>query len=109
MFRLVESNQDRLVTSDQLKATEASLTARIDTGLAEVRSEIAEVNSKIDTGLAEVHSKIDTGLAEVRSEIAEVNSKIDTGLAMLETRMTRLTLGSTGLLGLLIVALRLFQ
>ena len=87
MFRLVESNQDRLVSADQLEATEAALIAKIDTGLAEVRTEIAEVKSAL---------KQDIG--SVRTE-----------LKSLEVRLMRLTLGSTGALGILVNALRLLQ
>ena len=118
-------NIDTLAFATELKAAGADekLAEAIARGIGSAeasglatKGDIAEVHAKIDTGLAEVHAKIDTGLAEVRTEISEVKSELKqdigsvrTELKSLEVRLTRLTLGSTGALGILVIALRLLQ
>ena len=81
-------NIDTLASANRLKQAGA------DDKLAEAIVEV--LGSAEATDLA-TKADLDTGLADVRTEIKS-----------LEVRMTRLTLGSTGVLGLLIVALRLF-
>ena len=48
----------------------ARFEARLEKGLAEVRSEMAVAQSDMDKGFAKVRSEMTTGLAQVRSEMA---------------------------------------
>ena len=61
------------VTSDQFKA-----------GLAEVRTEIANLDTRLSTQIAELRAEQRTQTAEVRTEIAEVRTEI----ANLDTRFS---------------------
>ena len=84
-----------LATKDDLAALEERVNAkfevvdaRIDTGLAGVRGEVAalrvELGARIDTGLTGLGAKIDTGLADLRGE-----TKLD--MARLTRDMARQT------------------
>ena len=48
----------------------ARFEARLEKGLAEVRSEMAVAQSDMDKGFAKVRSEMTTGLAQMRSEMA---------------------------------------
>ena len=58
------------VTSDQFKA-----------GLAEVRTEIANLDTRLSTQAAEMRAEQRTGIAGVRAEIANLDTRLSTQIA----------------------------
>jgi hypothetical protein len=52
------------------------------------------------------NQKLELELTKVRAEVAELKGELKTDFANHKTEMTRLVLGTSGALGLLIVALR---
>ena len=88
----------------------ARFEARLEKGLAEVRSELAVARSDMDRGLAEVRSEMGAGFAEVRSEarasLAEVRSEMANQRANLIKWMFMFWVGTIVPLAGLIIALR---
>ena len=93
------------VTSDQFKA-----------GLAEVRTEIANLDTRLSTQIAELRTEQRTQTAEVRTEIANLDTRfstqigeVRTEIASLETRLIRWMVGTVLATGALTLGiLRLF-
>lgn len=77
MRRFAEQHEH--VTADQFKA-----------GLAEVRTEIANLDTRLSRQIADLRTEQQTGVAGVRTEIAEVRTEI----AALETRLIRWMVGT---------------
>ena len=69
------------VVDARFDALRVELGAKIDTGLAEVRGEMAGVRGEISDVRTELGAKIDTGLAGVRGEMAGVRGETKLGLA----------------------------
>ena len=78
------------VTSDQFRA-----------GLAEVRTEIANLDTRLSTQIAELRTEQRTEIAGVRTEIAALDTRLSaqigdvrTEIANLETRLVRWMVGT---------------
>ena len=69
------------VVDARFDALRVELGAKIDTGLAEVRGEMAGVRGEISDVRTELGARIDTGLAGVRGEMAGVRGETKLGRA----------------------------
>ena len=67
----------------------ARFDARLEKGLAEVRSELAVARSDMDKALAEVRAEMGSGFAEVRSEMKTRLAEVRTEMASLRADMIK--------------------
>ena len=104
------------VTSDQFKAglaevrTEiANLDTRLSTQIAEVRTEVAGLDTRLSTQIANLDTRLSTQIAELRTEQRTQTAEVRTEIASLETRLIRWMVGTVLATGALTMGiLRLF-
>ena len=77
------AEQGDQVTSEQFK-----------TGLAELRTEIAEHRAEVRTEIASLETRLSTQIAELGGQIAEQRAEMRTEIANLETRLIRWMVGT---------------
>jgi cell shape-determining protein MreC len=72
---------------------------KLELEMTRLRAEMAELRGELRAEMAELRG-------ELRGEMAELKTDLKTDFANHKTEMTRLVLGTSGALGLLIIALR---
>ena len=75
-----------------------SLDAKIDTQIAEVKAQMAEMETRLVTRMGEGEARLGERMATLESGLGErtatLEAGLDTKLAELETRLTRMFLGA---------------
>ena len=73
------------------KADLARLEAKLETGLTQMDTRLAQMDSKLETSLAQMDSKLETSLAQMdrklETSLAQMDSKLETSLAQMDRKL----------------------
>ena len=97
----------------EVRSEIADFRAEVHTGTATLRSEIADLRAEVHTGtaalrseIADLRAELHTGTAALRSEIADLRAELHTDIAAVRTEVANLETRLTGKIGELDVRLQ---